>query len=371
MAAVSQFLAQAETNSQAQAAWQALNEQARLERLFQKYMGLVRGGTYVNALEVANGVASANNTFSGRWAGKKYASMPDSLFTVSSSEMNEYYKSHKQMFKQQPSRTLSYVIFEVNPTDDDMLALEKQAKEVGAQLAASDEVRTFVRSNRNGRIAENYVSAAQLTDDEAEALTAGKQYGPVLKNNEWTMARVLDVKTAPDSLGIKHIVLPYTQESLADSLMGVLRGGADFAELASRYSVYDATAANGGEVGVLPFSAFTGEFAEALAGAKSGDIVKIASGDAIQIMQVYRADNPRSTTRLPPSPIPRGLDGYPHPGAQRRRHLLGQRQGVLRRCSHDGCRDAARGYPRAGRPYDSRSGGFARGCPLGLWRQGG
>ena len=74
--------------------------------------------------------------------------------------------------------------------------------------------------------------------------------------------------------------------------MGVLRGGADFAELASRYSVYDATAANGGEVGVLPFSAFTGEFAEALAGAKSGDIVKIASGDAIQIMQVYRADKP-------------------------------------------------------------------------------
>ena len=292
VAAVSQFLAQAETNSQAQAAWQALNEQARLERLFQKYMGLVRGGTYVNALEVANGVASANNTFSGRWAGKKYASMPDSLFTVSSSEMNEYYKSHKQMFKQQPSRTLSYVIFEVNPTDDDMLALEKQAKEVGAQLAASDEVRTFVRSNRNGRIAENYVSAAQLTDDEAEALTAGKQYGPVLKNNEWTMARVLDVKTAPDSLGIKHIVLPYTEESLADSLMGELRGGADFAELASRYSVYDATAANGGEVGVLPFSAFTGEFAEALAGAKSGDIVKIASGDAIQIMQVYRADKP-------------------------------------------------------------------------------
>ena len=42
----------------------------------------------------------------------------------------------------------------------------------------------------------------------------------------------------------------------------------------------------------MPFSAFTGEFAEALAGAKKGDIVKIASGDAIQLMQVYRADKP-------------------------------------------------------------------------------
>lgn len=298
VAAVSQFLAQAETNAQAQAAWQALNEQARLERLVQKYMGLVRGGTYVNALEVESGVASANNTYSGKWAGKKYASLPDSLFTVTSSEMNAYYKSHKEMFKQQPSRTLSYVIFEVNPTDDDMLALENQAKEVGAQFASAEDVRSFVRGNRNGHIADNYVAAAQLTDEEAEALTAGNQYGPVLKNNEWTMARVLDAKTAPDSLGVRHIVLPYTQEALADSLMGVLRNGGDFAVLASQYSVYDATAANGGEVGVLPFSAFTGEFAESLAGVKSGDIVKIASGDAIQIMQVYRADKPSKHYRI-------------------------------------------------------------------------
>ena len=29
------------------------------------------------------------------------------------------------MFKQTPSRTLSYVVFEVSPTDDDLLALEK------------------------------------------------------------------------------------------------------------------------------------------------------------------------------------------------------------------------------------------------------
>ncbi|MDE6778876.1 MAG: peptidylprolyl isomerase, partial [Alistipes sp.] len=58
------------------------------------------------------------------------------------------------------------------------------------------------------------------------------------------------------------------------------------------YSVYEATAQNGGEVGVMPFSAFTGEFIEALADAKSGDIVKVASGDAIQLMQIYRADKP-------------------------------------------------------------------------------
>ena len=292
VAAVHQFLSEAEANAQAQQAWAQLNEQARMEREVAKFLGLIKGGVYVNSLEVANGVNSANNTYAGKWAGKKYSAVPDSLIQLKSSDIKAYYNSHKNMFKQTPSRALSYVVFEVSPTDDDMLVLEKSVAEVGAQFAATEELKSFVRANRNGKIADNYVSAKQLSEEEAKALLDGATYGPVLKNNEWTMARALDTKIVPDSMGIRHIVLPYTQEALADSLLTVLKGGADFAQVAAQYSVYDATAANGGEVGVMPFSAFSGEFAAALANAKTGDIVKIASGDAIQLMQVYRADKP-------------------------------------------------------------------------------
>ena len=292
VAAVHQFLSEAEANAQAQQAWAQLNEQARMEREVAKFLGLIKGGVYVNSLEVANGVNSANNTYAGKWAGKKYSAVPDSLIQLKSSDIKAYYNSHKNMFKQTPSRALSYVVFEVSPTDNDMLALEKSVAEVGAQFAATEELKSFVRANRNGKIADNYVSAKQLSEEEAKALLDGATYGPVLKNNEWTMARALDTKIVPDSMGIRHIVLPYTQEALADSLLTVLKGGADFAQVAAQYSVYDATAANGGEVGVMPFSAFSGEFAAALANAKTGDIVKIASGDAIQLMQVYRADKP-------------------------------------------------------------------------------
>ena len=292
VAAVHQFLSEAEANAQAQLAWAQRNEQARMEREVAKFLGLIKGGVYVNSLEVANGVNSANNTYAGKWAGKKYSAVPDSLIQLKSSDIKAYYNSHKNMFKQTPSRALSYVVFEVSPTDDDMLALEKSVAEVGAQFAATEELKSFVRANRNGKIADNYVSAKQLSEEEAKALLDGATYGPVLKNNEWTMARALDTKIVPDSMGIRHIVLPYTQEALADSLLTVLKGGADFAQVAAQYSVYDATAANGGEVGVMPFSAFSGEFAAALANAKTGDIVKIASGDAIQLMQVYRADKP-------------------------------------------------------------------------------
>lgn len=291
-AAVYELLSQSANDPRMAAMWSQLMAQVKLERSMQKFMGLARGGAYVNALEVAAGVDAANDTYSGKWTGVKYSSVADSLVKVGKSDLKKYYDTHKAQYKQLPNRSISYVVFDVDATSDDMLAIENEVRTVGAEFAAADDVKAFVRQNRHGSVADRYVTAAQLADDEAEALAAGRQYGPVLKNNVWTIARVVDSKMAPDSLGIRHIVLPYNQETLADSLLTALRRGGDFAAAAAEYSVYEATAQNGGEVGVMPFAAFNGEFAEALADAKSGDIVKVASGEAIQLIQVYRADKP-------------------------------------------------------------------------------
>lgn len=87
---------------QAQQAWAQLNEQARMEREIAKYLGLIKGGVYVNALEVANGVNAANNTYSGKWAGKKYSAVPDSLIQVKSGDIKAYYNSHKDMSSRLP-----------------------------------------------------------------------------------------------------------------------------------------------------------------------------------------------------------------------------------------------------------------------------
>lgn len=289
-AAVSQFLSQAAADARAQQAWNDLNAQAKLERSVQKYAALIGKGAYVNKLEIENGVDAANKVFGGKYVAKRYSSVPDSLVSVSSSEIKSFYNAHKAMFKQSPSRTLSYVVFEVNATDDDMLNLEKEVRAVGEQFGAAEDVKLFVRQDRHGEIADRYVTAAQL-GDQAEALVAGKMFGPELKNNVWTMARVVESRMAPDTLGLKMIVLPYTAEVLADSLKAVATS-ANFADLSRQYSANEELAAAGGEVGVYPFSAFNSVMAEALADAKKGDVVKVMSGDAIQLINVYRADKP-------------------------------------------------------------------------------
>ena len=118
----------------------------------------------------------------------------------------------------------------------------------------------------------------------------GKQYGPVLKANEWVISRPIDIKMAPDSIGLNHIVLDPAQTALADSLMTALKGGADFAEAAKTHSGYAATAQAGGDLGVIPFSALNPELAEALATAKKGDIVKATVSGVTQILKVTRTD---------------------------------------------------------------------------------
>lgn len=69
------------------------------------------------------------------------------------------------------------------------------------------------------------------------------------------------------------------------------QGGADFAQVAAQYSVYDATA-NGGEVGVMPFSAFFGRIRCSACQCENRRYREDRFGDAIQLMQVYRADKP-------------------------------------------------------------------------------
>ena len=297
VAAVSTFLSQVSSDPQYQQMWAYLNSQAVLNRLNAKYNGLIKAGTYVNKLEVEQGVASENESRNGRLVVVNYNTVADSLATVSDAEIKAYYDAHKNQdeYKKLPRRRISYVLFDVDPTEGDFAEIEKQALAKGEEFAAAEDVRAFIRKNM-GEVSESYVSAAQLSEDEAVVLD-GAQYGPVLKATEWVMTRPIATIMAPDTLGLSHIVLaPNAPE--ADSLYNALKAGANFAEAAVKHSQYAQTAQNGGDMGVVPFSALSVEIADQLAQAKVGDIVKIDNAGGIQIIKVTRADKAKKFAQL-------------------------------------------------------------------------
>ncbi len=289
IAAVNNFLLSSQGNPEASAMWATINDQAIAERVTTKFAGVVAAGAYVNSLEVKQGVEAANKSYKGRWISRRYTEVADSLVAVSQAEIKSYYDAHKSSYKKLPSRTISYVKFDIKPSKEDLAKIESDAKSMAAEFATAEDIRAFIRTNRNGSIGENYLSAAQLPAAERDDLTAGKMYGPTNNSTTWRASRVLSSLVASDTLAIRHIVLSYTDRNLADSLLGALRAGADFATAAATHSVYAESARNGGDIGELPFSALTDEFATKLATAKKGDIVEIESGDMIQLMQVYEA----------------------------------------------------------------------------------
>ena len=114
---ISSFLSQVSANPQYQSFWSYLNSQATLDRMMSKYLGMVRGGIYPNALEVESGVKASNESRSGRYVMLKYNTIADSLVTVSNAEVQKYYDEHKNSYTQQPHRSITYVVFEVNPQE--------------------------------------------------------------------------------------------------------------------------------------------------------------------------------------------------------------------------------------------------------------
>ena len=286
VAAVAEFLAQADGNVEMQRIWNLIDKQARIERASNKYMDLVRGGAYANALTLNKGIVAENNTYKGHFVACKYSSVADSLVKVSKSEIKKYYKTHKSQYEQTPYCTVKYAHFEIEPTEADKKAVEDTAKKNAEVFAKTKDLRAYVREQAHASLATTYVAAKSLDADEAKALRAGKTYGPELQGDEWYASRVFETRNVPEEIELQHIVVSYMDSELADSLYTVAsKKGADFAALASKYSVAE-SAAEGGMIGKVEYSTLSTELADAFVSAKKGAVIKVAFGNAIQIFKV-------------------------------------------------------------------------------------
>ncbi len=83
-AMLAEFIAQLDndTSGRMPALWEYAKSEMADERMLSKYVSLVRGGSFVNDLEVAHGVAAANNAYTGSYATVPFSSIADSLVDV-------------------------------------------------------------------------------------------------------------------------------------------------------------------------------------------------------------------------------------------------------------------------------------------------
>lgn len=281
------FCAQIAGNPQGEQILALIKKQIRFERAMNKYTDLVRSGEYANTLIVKNSLATSNNIYNGEFVSCKYHTIADSLVSVSNGEIKSYYKENKAKFKQTPYRAISYAAFEIAPSEEDRQNIENEALAAGKEFAKAKDLVAYSRENRHASVAQKFVAAKSLNNDEAKALRAGRTYGPTMNGNEWYASRVVSYQDAPENLELQCIVLNQSNKKLADSLVNVARRGSNFKTLAQKYSLYPREA----EFGEVPFSEFDLTFAEQFRNARVGSVVKIENGGLIQIFKVVGAGN--------------------------------------------------------------------------------
>ena len=235
--------------------WNYIQNTVYTQQFYAKYGSLFTNSNFQNPLMLRRSIAENNNTTNVDFVMVPNYGM-DTTVKVSGDEIRKYYESHKKMFKQNASRDMEYVVFEVNPSEADINAANEAMGKVYDEFSTTDNMKSFLARNSEKSLNEYWYKAGELStvnsgiSEFVDANTQGTS--PIVSdNNVFYAARIMATAQIPDSVYVRHILLQGATETKADSLLNVLVKGENFSNVAASYSADTRSAADGeqGNVG--------------------------------------------------------------------------------------------------------------------------
>jgi len=272
--------------------------------LQEKYNALISKSVSANSIDAKMSFNDRKTSFDASYVVQPYFLISDSLVKVSSSEINDRYAKQKAQYKQDANCTFSYVSFDIKPMKEDFKEAENWMNKLSTEFKTTDDVAGLVNSNSDimydGKNYSEKTVPTMLKDFAFNGKT-GDVFGPSFMNDTYMMARVMQSGIMQsDSVKLRHIFLVTKDAGKADSLIAAIHAGADFGELAKKYSAVKQTAANGGEIGWLQ-EGTPGVEKEITANAfnkSKNEVFTIKNAQGIQIMQVEDKTAPRRKVKL-------------------------------------------------------------------------
>ena len=203
--------------------WNYLQNAAQTQQYYAKYMSLFAQSNFVNSLMLAEQVAENNNTLDVEFVMVPFGFENDSTIVVSDSEIRKYYDSHKKFYKQQASRDIEYVVFEVTPSAEDIAAANQALVAVYDDFASTENMKSFLLANSDRQLDNTWYKEGQLNrvSKAVNDFAFGKNatVSEVIENGDSFLAvRVMEEAMVPDSVYVKYV--PANSENV-DSLLTV------------------------------------------------------------------------------------------------------------------------------------------------------
>lgn len=243
--------------------------QLELQRLSEKYTSLLS-----NSINFPKWFIEKTNTDNSLLANISYAKMfytdssfVDSTIKISDKEIEEYIQKHKDDFKQEESRSIAYVSFSAAANSADTLATKKEILALRPEFDTTKNVESFLARNASSiDFEDTYKSKDGLRaayKDSVLKLNKNAVVGPYLAEGAYILAKMVDIKTLPDSVKARHILIQTTnpqngqqivEDSVGkkriDSIYAAIKKGANFDSLAKKLSDDKGSAEKGGLVQV-------------------------------------------------------------------------------------------------------------------------
>jgi len=185
-----------------------------------------------------------------------YTSIPDSAVKISDKEIEEYISKRKEEYKQDETRSIAYATFSALPTAADTAAIRERILGLKAELDSTKDLQQFLESQGVRTYYNSYINGKNIqiaAKDSIFKIPVGSVYGPYIDGGSFSLAKLVGVRTQPDTVKVRHILVATTQrdpqsgqstpirdtasaKKLIDSIQTAIRNGSNFDTLTAKLS---------------------------------------------------------------------------------------------------------------------------------------
>ena len=292
---VIQFLKNKNNDPKAAEQWAAFEKALKEKRIAEKYNELVKGGLYITKDEAKSNFIEMNRTASVKFVMIPYASVVDTTIQVSDADLKAVYNENLKKYKQQDSRSVEYVAFNVKASDVDVKAASNDFAKLLEDFRTTSNDSAFIASNSDQPLDNTYHKKGTLQfniDSAMFSATVGTMVGPFDMNGVYSASKLMAVKSMADSVKARHILLKVepgkadVAKVTADSIIKAIKGGVKFEDMATKYSIDQAANAKGGDLGWFNYQMMVEPFSEACFSSSKGALITVETQFGLHVIEM-------------------------------------------------------------------------------------